>query len=117
MQKLHFLAVLQAATDETAIPLEIEAIEWAISQKHKSSIAFNRGARKIEPEGYIAAGVELKAGGEFSKHVLTFDPKDWDAMSLEQHHQVYQLIERIILGAQHMTAARRRAVIIRAASH
>lgn len=113
MMKSKFHKVLQAATDKTDIPLELEAIDWALTERYTPSKAFSHSVRKYGLDGKIGVGAWLKGGGEYSKHVLEFDPQDWNKMTLKQQRQVGQLLERIIQGAQHM---KRGEVIVQAAS-
>jgi hypothetical protein len=114
MVKPRFLAILQEATDRTHLPLELEAIEWALYSPYKPTREFIQrtkltgltesamGDMAQHLDGaslgdMVGAGVWAK-DDETAKHVLLFAKRDWERMSLDQHKLVFKLLERIVMG-------------------
>jgi hypothetical protein len=101
MMKSKFIAAIQEATDRTSLPLEWEAIEWALYSPYEQKKAFEHYAHKDlgEESEVVMADVMIKGSADQAdRHVLAFNLADWNRMTLKQHHQVFQLLERIVLG-------------------
>jgi hypothetical protein len=105
MVKPKFLSVVQDATDHTDFPLELEAIEWAINSPYRQTRPFQHHVidQRMEEtlEDMICVGAWLKdEQGPRANHTLLFHKRDWARMSLKQLHQVFQLLERVVMGKQ-----------------